>query len=310
MSTGPLIACRGLAVRRGRRTILHDVDLELRRGEVLVVLGPNGAGKSTLLAALCELLPADAGTIERHGRVAAALQAPALARRSVRANLAAALAWWGVARPLRGARGEQALQALRAEHLGSRLATTLSGGEARRVHLARALALQADVLLLDEPFAGLDAGARADLLYDAASALRHPDRATLVIVHDRAEAWALADRLVVLLDGTIAATGTPGDVLDRPPSPEVARFLGFDGELTGPDGGRHLTRPGHVALDPDGPAEGRVVRRVPTEDGARLHLELADGHLTAVAPLPGPPVGAVVRVRVQGGVSYGGMVAP
>jgi ABC-type sugar transport system ATPase subunit len=306
----PALRTTGLAVRRGERTVLRDVDLELARGEVLVVLGPNGAGKSTLLAAVAGLLPASAGTIERDGRVAAALQAPALARRSVRANLSAALGWWGVPRGQRTARIDAALAALRAQPLADRLATTLSGGEARRVHLARAIALQADVLLLDEPFAGLDAVARADLLYDAASALRHPDRATLVIVHDRAEAWALADRVLVVLDGTVAAAGTPAEVLEHPPTAPVARFLGFDGELAdaGADGrggaGRLLTRPAHVTLDPDGPLTGRVARRVPTEEGVRLHLELDAGTLTTIVPLPGPQAGDPVRVRIDGGLRF------
>jgi ABC-type sulfate/molybdate transport systems ATPase subunit len=285
--------------------VLRDVDLELARGEVLVVLGPNGAGKSTLLAALAGLLPPSAGTIERDGRVAAALQAPALARRSVRANLSAALGWWGVPRGQRGARIDAALGALRAQPLADRLATTLSGGEARRVHLARAIALQADVLLLDEPFAGLDAVARADLLYDAASALRHPDRATLVIVHDRAEAWALADRVLVVLDGTVAAAGTPIEVLEHPPTAPVARFLGFDGELAdAAGGGRLLTRPTHVVLDAEGPLAARVARRVPTEDGVRLHLALDGGTLTTVVPLPGPDLDTPVRVRIDGGLRF------
>ena len=115
--------------------------------------------------------------------------------------------------------------------LAERHAHTLSGGEARRVHLARVLAVRPDVLLLDEPFAGLDPTARADVLYDLAAILRDADRATCVVVHDRAEAWALADRVLVLLDGRIAAAGPPEQVLDRPPSPAVARFLGFGGEL-------------------------------------------------------------------------------
>jgi ABC-type sugar transport system ATPase subunit len=299
-----VLQATGLVVRRGERDVLQGVDVELRRGEILVVLGPNGAGKSTLLQALAGLLPVSGGTIERRGRVATALQTPALARRSVRANLRAALGWWGVPRRERDARIGAALDALRAGHLANRPAHALSGGEARRVHLARAVAVQPDVLLLDEPFAGLDAPSRADLLYDAATALHDERRATLVIVHDRAEAWALADRVQLLLDGKTAAVGRPAEVLDDPPSPEVARFLGFDGELREVDGALLLTRAAHVVLDGDGPLAGRVERRVPTEDGVRLHLALDDGRLTTLAPLPGPERGAEVRVRVVGGVRF------
>src|SRR5205085_2312666 len=181
--------------------------LTLDRGEVVALLGPNGAGKSTLLGALAALLPATAGRIGRTGRVAAALQAPALAHRSAQANVEAALAWWGVPRSERRERALASLDAMGAARHAQTQATSLSGGEQRRVHLARVLAVDPDVLLLDEPFAGLDAAARADLLYDAASAFRSPTRGTLIVIHDRSEAWALADRVMILLDGRIAATG-------------------------------------------------------------------------------------------------------
>ena len=181
----------------------------------MVLIGPNGAGKSTLLAALAGLLgPATRGTVERRGgRVAAALQAPALAQRTARANVEAALRHGGVSRGATAATARsQRCTAMGARALADRAGPrALSGGEARRVHLARGL--EADALLLDEPFAGLDAPTRAELLYDAASALRDTRRATLVVVHDRAEAWALADRVLVMLDGRVAADGPPVVVL-------------------------------------------------------------------------------------------------
>jgi ABC-type sulfate/molybdate transport systems ATPase subunit len=187
--------------------------------------------------------------------------------------------------------------------LGDRPAGTLSGGEARRVHLARVLALEADVLLLDEPFAGLDAPTRADLLYDTASVLRQRDRSVLLVLHDRAEAWALADRILILLDGRIAADGAPADVLDNPPSRPVAEFLGFTGHLRDGDGVR-LLRPAHVTLAADGELATRVRRRIPLEDGVRLELEADHGRLVALGTLPGPELGDVVRVNVSGGVRF------
>ena len=298
-----VLTAGGLEVTRGGRAIVSDVDLELDRGEVVALLGPNGAGKSTLLAALAGLLAPSAGRIERAGRVAAALQAPALARRTALANVEAALAWWGVPRTDRRGRALAALEAMGAGDYAGAAAGSLSGGEQRRVHLARVLAVAPDVLLLDEPFAGLDAAARADLLYDAASAFRSPERGTLIVIHDRSEAWALADRVIVLLDGRIAASGPAREVLDRPPAPEVAAFLGFSGRLDEGDATRML-RPAQVALDPAGPVACTVARRVPLEDGVRIELEAAGGRLVAIADHPGPELGASVRVRVQGGVSY------
>jgi ABC-type sulfate/molybdate transport systems ATPase subunit len=244
-----------------------------------------------------------AGSVQRHGRVAVALQSADLARRSVLANLTVALGWWGVPRDGRRERALGALRALGAEHLARRLATELSGGERRRVHLARVLAVAPDVLLLDEPFAGLDAEARGDLLTDAAGALGDPNRATLVVVHDRAEAWALADRLLVLIDGSLVADGPPASLLASPPSALVARFLGYDGELH--DGSELvLTRPAHVSLDPGGPLQATVRRVTPTEDGARVELTLDSGRLVALAGDVPPRVGETVGVRVNGGARF------
>jgi ABC-type nitrate/sulfonate/bicarbonate transport system ATPase subunit len=301
--TGAVLRARGVCVQRAGVDVVRDADLALHRGEVVVLIGPNGAGKSTLLAALAGLLPVSAGAVERDGRVAAALQAPALARRSARANVEAALHWWGVPRRERRDRALAALSAIGARDLAERPAGALSGGEARRVHLARGLALQPDALLLDEPFAGLDAPTRAELLYDAASALRDERRATLVVVHDRAEAWALADRVVVVLDGRIAADGAPADVFADPPTPEVATFVGFAGRLDEP-GGLRLLRPQDVAIDDGGDLRGRVTRRVPVEDGVRVELALDHGRLVAMTPAPGPEPGTVVGVRLLGGVTF------
>ena len=298
-----LLRCEHVTVRRGRREVVRDVSAELHAGEIVALLGPNGAGKSTLLDALAGALPAASGQIERRGRVAVALQSPDLARRSVLNNVVLGLAWWGVPRADRMPRAREALKAIGAEHLAARQASALSGGERRRVHLARAIAVRPDVLLLDEPFAGLDAEVRASLLEDALSALRSSTRATLVVVHDRGEAWALADRLLILIDGRLVAAGAPRDLLERPPSVEVARFLGFDGSVD--DGSEViLTRPAHVVLDPGGRLEGRVTRVVPLEDGARLELELDQGRLYTNAPLPAPQLGDVVRVRLGGGVRF------
>jgi ABC-type nitrate/sulfonate/bicarbonate transport system ATPase subunit len=298
-----VLRARGVAVARAGTEVVRDVDLALAAGEVVVLIGPNGAGKSTLLAALAGLLETTRGTVERRGRVAAALQAPALAQRSARANVEAALAWWGVARRDRRERALAALHTMGARALADRPVRALSGGEVRRVHLARALALEADALLLDEPFAGLDAPTRAELLYDAASALRDPRRATLVVVHDRAEAWALADRVVVMLDGRVAADGPPATVFGTPPTPEVAAFVGFAGRLEEP-GATRLLRPQDVVLDAGGPHRARVTRLVPVEDGVRVELALDHGRLVALAPAPGPRPGTEVGVRLLGGVSF------
>jgi ABC-type sulfate/molybdate transport systems ATPase subunit len=299
-----LLRTRALRVDRAGREVIHDLDLELRAGEITALLGPNGAGKSTLLEALAGLLEPSAGTVERGGRIALAMQGADLARRSVRANVELGLRWSRIPRAEWPERTREALDAIKATRLADRPAAGLSGGERRRVHLARAFATRPDLLLLDEPFAGLDGETRGALLQDTGAAIRAAAQATLVVVHDRAEAWALADRLLVLIDGDLVADGAPRALLELPPSIAVARFLGFDGTLETRDGTTVLTRPQHVVLDPGGPDIGLVERALPLEDGLKLRLRLDRGRVFTYAPLPGPEPGDSVRVRIEGGVEF------
>src|SRR5207247_11478218 len=130
---------------------------------------------------------------------------------------------------------------LRIDHLRDRSTRTLSGGEAQRVALARALVLEPDVLLLDEPFAALDAPARAALIPDVGAILRADGVTTVLVTHDRAEAQALADRVAVLLDGTIRQLDDTARVFWAPASEDVARFVGVetivDGDVERVQGG-------------------------------------------------------------------------
>lgn len=291
-------------VRRGRRTVLHQVFLAVHPGEVIVLLGPNGAGKTTLLEAMAGLHdPAGAaGKVRRRGRVALVRQEVGLARRSVRANLMLAQSWWGVERGVRDARARQALARLGAEHLLTRSARALSGGEARRVHLARGLALQADVLLLDEPFAGLDPESHDALVGDLAHALADRSGAVVMSLHDRADAWAIASRVVVVMDGQVVADGDPRALLAEPPTAAVARFLGYDGELV-VDGHRQLTRAAEVTLtDPaEASLRGTVTSVTRLLDGARVVVATEGGTVASLHParLPVPTAGQQVGIAVR-----------
>jgi len=297
-----MLTLTGLGVRRGRAQVIADLDLSVGEGEVVAVLGPNGAGKSTLVSAIGGLLP-HTGTLSVEGRVATVLQTAGFAQRSVRRNVDLAQAWWGVPRGERKARTTAALESLGAGHLARRFAGSLSGGEARRVHLARGVAVRPDVLLLDEPFAGLDPETRAALVEETASALRAAARATVIVLHDRADAWALADRVVVMMAGRIVADDTPEALLAAPPSLEVARFLGYDGELA-TDDGVTLTRAAQVHPDPAGTVSAEVVRRIRREDGALLDLRTETGRLRCHHPGPVPEVGTTVTLRIDHTVTF------
>jgi ABC-type sulfate/molybdate transport systems ATPase subunit len=130
------------------------------------------------------------------------------------------------------------------------------------------------------------------------------------VLHDRSEAWALADRILVMFAGEVVAGGAPDHVLEHPPTPDVARFLGYDGELRDATGGVLLTRPEHVRLDPSGDLAATVTRVVPVEDGARVDLQTDRGPLRGRVRGPRPVVGDHVRVRLIGGVRFAESLAP
>ncbi len=293
--------------------------LDVPAGETLAVLGSNGAGKSTLLRALAHLGTAsrsgsvlldgrDATTAELRRAIAAVLQRPVLRRTTVLDNAAAGLRLRGVRRGEARSRAEPWLDALGVAHLATRHASTLSGGEAQRVAIARALAVAPRVLLLDEPFTGLDATTRTDLLADLRSALDRQNAAVLLVTHDRAEARALAGRTALLVNGEIRQIGTTEEVFEAPTDLECANLLGFTTHLppalTGletmlvarPERCRplaHATPPPPNTVVVDG-----VLRRVVPLGGAvRIDVDTAAGPVTAVttADVPTTP-GSAIRI--------------
>jgi ABC-type sulfate/molybdate transport systems ATPase subunit len=293
----PRIGCRGLRVSVRGRELLHVPVLDVAAGTALAVLGPNGAGKSTLLRALAHLgglhrtgdVLLDgrpAGPRELRPAVAAVLQRPILRRGTVAANAASGLRLRGVGRGEACRRAEPWLAAFGIAHLADRDARTLSGGEAQRVALARALAVEPRVLLLDEPFTGLDATTRADLLADLRAVLDELDAATLLVTHDRHEAQALAGETALLVAGRIRQHGPTEQVLDAPRDADCARLVGFTNLLPPALTGRDVllaARPEHcrvfVGTPPPGSlaVPGTVRRVVPLGGSARVDVETAAG---------------------------------
>jgi ABC-type sugar transport system ATPase subunit len=228
---------QGLRFERAGRTVLDIPALEVRDGRTTALVGPNGAGKTTLLRMLAGLEKPSCGRVEIAGQavtpaavreqVAFAFQRPVFLSDSVRGNLDLALRLRRVGREAREARVAEVADALGITSLLGRSALQLSGGEAQRANLARALCLRAAVTLLDEPLSGLDGPARRQLLHDLPGWLRRFAATTIVVTHDRDEALRLADDMVVLINGRVRAAGPRAAVFGNPADPETAAFLGY-----------------------------------------------------------------------------------
>lgn len=252
------VVVRDLEVARDGRRVLAIPSLAIASGRVTVVLGPNGAGKSTLLRTIAGLDRAGRGGVSVGGRgagedpraIAYAFQQPVFLQGTVRANLALGPELRGVPASEVAARVDDAARACGVEHLLGRSARRLSGGEAGRVNVARALALQAPVTLLDEPLAAFDAAGRRRFLDDLPRLLARFTKTAVLVTHDREEALRIADDLVVLAEGAVVAGGPKRKVFEEPGSVTAARLLGY--LVVGIDGAAIGIPPGALRVGGEG----------------------------------------------------------
>jgi sulfonate transport system ATP-binding protein len=201
LTEAPAVRASALSRRYGERTVLDRLDLEIRRGEFVALLGKSGCGKTTLLRALAGLDPVDGGTLTTPERSTVVFQEHRL------------LPWWrvwrnvaiGLPRATARARAQSALEEVGLSRHAGAWPVTLSGGEAQRVALARALVREPELLLLDEPFAALDALTRIRMHGLVRDLIARHRPAVLLVTHDVDEAVLLADRVLTMRDGRIAA---------------------------------------------------------------------------------------------------------
>ncbi|MBC7324853.1 MAG: ABC transporter ATP-binding protein, partial [Moorella sp. (in: Bacteria)] len=274
---GISIAAQGLRVIKGKREVLAVDSLAIGCGEVWGLIGPNGAGKSTLLHTLALLEEPDSGSIYFDGQrvnyrkalswrrqLAVVFQESLLLDTTVFNNVAVGLRFRGLPRAQIKARVERWLKTLHIDHLAGRPARSLSGGEAQRVSLARALVLEPRVLFLDEPFAALDAPTRGSLLEELNNILKQTGITTIFVTHDFTELPFLADRVAALQGGRIVQTAPPETILRQPASVELAAFVGIPNLFTGVayrngSGPVQVRFQGDTTLLAETPIGGRVV---------------------------------------------------
>jgi len=274
------VTLEGVTVVRRGRAVLDIRALAFRHGSTTAVFGPNGAGKTTLLRVVAGLERPVSGRVRIGGvdvrgtragppPTAFAFQEPVFVGGTVQRNLALALELRGVPAGERELRIAQVAAECGIEAVLDRSARQLSGGEAQRANLARALALRAPVTLLDEPLAGIDRIARAQLLVDLPHLLATFTTTTVLVTHDREEAFRLADDLVILVNGAVRAAGPKGHVYRSPADRAVADLLGY---TVLPLGGRLLALPpGALRLGEGAPGFHVLVERT-VDMGNHLHV--------------------------------------
>ncbi len=279
-----------LSAALGGQKVLDIPSLRVNSNEVLMIIGPNGSGKSTLLLCLALLMKPATGTIaykgvpvlgsnpifQLHRRLAMVFQEPLLLNSTVWDNVTLGLRLRGVRRDEASARAKKWLERFGIASLAKRQARMLSGGEAKRVSLTRAFVLQPEVLFLDEPFNALDGPTRQVLLEDFESVLRETRVTTVMVTHDRNEALALADRVAVLMNGSVRQLGTPEEVFGSPVDEETAIFVEAGNILHGVVVSQSN---GLVSIDIEG-QQLQVVSKISVGSRVTLYLHFEDITIT------------------------------
>ena len=252
------ILLEGISKRYAQQTVVNNVSLEVKNGEFFVLLGSSGSGKTTVLNIIAGLVNADEGRVSLHDRDVTHL--PTQKRKvgfvfqnyalfeymTVAENIEFGLQIRKVSKKERQIKRDELLELVGLVGLSERMPKQLSGGQQQRVALARALALEPDVLLLDEPLGALDAKIRTELRRSLKTIQKQLGVAAILVTHDQEEAFDLADRIGVMSYGRLVEVGTPRDLYLHPQTEFVASFLGTANILLGQTEGQQIQLGPHV----------------------------------------------------------------
>ena len=284
----------------GLHNALRDIDLTIHRGEFIALLGPSGCGKSTALNCIAGLLTPTGGEIRLDDRRIDTLrpeqrgfgmvfQSYALfPHMDVRRNVGFGLRMQGIARSERDRRVTAALALVRLTEQAAKLPGQLSGGQQQRVAIARAIVIEPPLVLMDEPLSNLDAKLRLEMRAEIRRIHTTLGSTTIYVTHDQDEALSLADRIVVLRDGTIRQCGTPAELYDAPAHLDVAEFMGFRNVLSGTVVGDNLIQVGDATWP------------IPTTTGGKVMIAIRPDDLVETAPGPHALAAKVESIEYRG----------
>jgi spermidine/putrescine transport system ATP-binding protein len=313
MTAAAAVDLRDVTLAYGNFVAVKDVSLSIRKGEFVTLLGPSGCGKTTILRSIAGLVQPTGGEINVAGRridnipihkrnIGLVFQNYALfPHKTIFDNIAFGLKYRNVERSEIARKVTRALEMVRLPGVEKKLPSEMSGGQQQRIALARAIVIEPDVLLLDEPLSALDANLREEMRTELKIIQREVGITTIFVTHDQDEALAMSDRIVVMNKGLIEQVGTPEEVYRRPESRFVASFLGQSNLL-----------PGRIAGIVDGLATVRLDKG--NDIAAAAPASVKDGAaVTAIVRAQkvvlGPPERAGLKGRIISTSYLGGSAA-
>jgi ABC-type Fe3+/spermidine/putrescine transport system ATPase subunit len=321
----PAVELKGVTLSYGAFVAIKGVDLTVEKGTFVTLLGPSGCGKTTILRSIAGLVTPDSGEILIAGRrindvpiyrrnIGLVFQNYALfPHKSIFDNVAFGLKYRKVPKAEIAAKVKAALETVRLPGVEAKLPSQLSGGQQQRIALARAIVIEPDVLLLDEPLSALDANLREEMRSELKQIQRKVGITTIFVTHDQEEALALSDRIVVMNHGLIEQNASPEAVYRRPASRFVATFLGQSNLLAGEvraasagkatiglSEGREIETLGAQGLSPGDPVTVVVrAQRVEVTRGGAGARNRLEGRIATMSYLGGT---AVYMIDCGGGI--------